>query len=72
MVASSEDVADPKAEVILEPELELMEALEFDPPRDEPEVEAPLLLIEVLEGAAAIGADTLTVWVGTGRAMVTG
>lgn len=57
---------------MLEPELELMEVLEFDPPREEPEVEAPLLLIEVLEGAAAMGADTLTVWVGTGRAIVTG
>lgn len=73
IVGSSEEVAEPKAEVMLEFELELMELLELEPPRDEPDVEEapPLLLREVLEGVAAMGADTLAVWLGIGRAMVT-
>jgi hypothetical protein len=48
---------------MLEFEFELMELLEFEPPKDDPEVETvpPLLLIERLEGVAAMGADTLAV-----------
>lgn len=72
-IASSAEVAEPNADVMLELELELMELLEFEPPREDPEVEgvAPLPLSDRLEGAAAIGADTLAVWEGTGSAIVT-
>jgi len=64
-------VAEPKADVTLV--FELSEALEFEPPRDDPEVEvvAALLLREALEGVAAMGAETLVVWEGSGKAIVT-
>ena len=73
-LCSSDEVVEPKAEVMLEFEFEVIELLEFDPPSEDPEVEMvpPLLLIERLEGVAAMGADTLAVWDGIGRAMVTG
>jgi len=55
---------DPYAEVdmlALEPVLELSELLEWEPPIDDPELDPALLLRDVLEPAAAMGADTLLV-----------
>lgn len=48
--------------------------LEFDPPIEDAEVDVvpPLLVIDWLDVAAAIGADTLVVEGGRGRATVRG
>lgn len=74
-------VADPKPDeemLVLEPAPELSEFDELERPIEEPEAELdtalPLLLSELLEVVAAIGTDTLFVWLelGSGRAIVTG
>lgn len=54
-----------------EPVFELIELLELDPPIDELDVEAPLLLIDRLDVVAAMGAETLLVCGGRGSATVT-
>ena len=60
---TSSGLKDPYAEVdmlALEPVPELSELLEWEPPMDDPEDPA-LLLRDVLEPVAAMGADTLLV-----------
>ena len=56
---------DPYAEEVdmlaLEPVPELNELLEWEPPMDDPEFDPALLLRDVLEPVAAMGADTLLV-----------
>ena len=55
---------DPYAEVdmlALEPVPELNELLDWEPPIDDPELDPVLLLREVFDPAAAMGADTLLV-----------
>lgn len=51
---------------------ELKELTEWEPPNED-DPDAPLLLRDELDPAAAIGADTLLVWfaLGRGKAMVT-
>jgi len=76
----SSEVADSKEDdeiLVLEPVPELSELVEFDPPNEgtDPGSEKVLeLRDEFEEVVAAIGADTLLVWLelGSGRAMVTG
>lgn len=72
-------MTDPKPDeemLVLEPPPELSEFDEVEAPIEEPEaeLETPLLLSEVFEVVAAIGTDTLLVWLelGRGRAIVTG